>query len=115
MAGVEVYTAPGMRTSDWLLSSILMCVYRTRTIFAFCFVLESCKHQAGKIERLYVCLVQQKTQQGLQGSANNTIPNIPQCTLPPRPVYKTLLSNFFEGLAPRQPHCGRLHLIIVKS
>ena len=60
MAGVEVYTAPGMRTSDWLLSSILMCVYRTRTIFAFCFVLESCKYQAGKIERLYACFVQQK-------------------------------------------------------
>ena len=49
-------------------------VNRTRIVFAFCFVLESCKHQAGKIERLYVCLVQQKTQQGLQGSANNTIP-----------------------------------------
>ena len=53
-----------------------------------------CEHQAGKIERLYVCLVQQKTLQALQGSAINKIPNIPQCTLPPRPVYQTLLSDF---------------------
>ena len=29
---------------------------RTRTVFAFCFVLESCKHQVGRIERLYLCL-----------------------------------------------------------
>ena len=44
------------RTSDWLLINILMCVYwnanHTRAIFAFCFVLESCKHQAGKIRTL---------------------------------------------------------------
>ena len=44
------------RTSDWLLINILMCVYwnanRTRAVFAFCFVLESCKHQAGKIRTL---------------------------------------------------------------
>jgi len=65
-----------------------------RTVFMFCFVLESCKHQAGKIECLYVCLVQQKTLQALQGSAINKIPNILQCTLPPCPVYHTLLSDF---------------------
>ena len=47
-----------------------------------------------EIERLYVCLVQQKTLQALQGSAINKILNIPQCTLPPRPVYQTLLSDF---------------------
>ena len=44
------------RTSDWLLINILMCVYwnanRTIAVFAFCFVLESCKHQAGKIRTL---------------------------------------------------------------
>ena len=40
----------------------------TRTIFVFC------KHQVGKTERLYVCLVQKKTLQGLQGSAINKIP-----------------------------------------
>ena len=39
---------------------------RTRTVFAFCFVLESCKHQAGRIEHLYLCLVQQKTLQAQQ-------------------------------------------------
>ena len=52
------------------------------------------KHQAGKIERLYVYLVQHKTLQGLQCSAINEIPNIPQCTLLPHPVYQTLVSNF---------------------
>ena len=66
----------------------------TRTVFAFCFVLVSCKRQAGKIERLYWCLVQQKTLQTLQGSAINKIPNIPQCTLLPRPMCQTLLSDF---------------------
>ena len=29
----------------------------------------------------------------LQGSARNKISNIPQCTLPPRPVYQTLFSD----------------------
>ena len=65
-----------------------------RTVFAFCFVLVSCKRQEGKIERLYWCLVQQKTLQTLQGSAINKIPNIPQCTLPPRPMCQTLLFDF---------------------
>ena len=37
----------------------------------------------GKIEHLYVCLVQEKTLQALQSSAIYKIPNIPQCTLPP--------------------------------
>ena len=55
------------------------------TVFLFCFILESYKHQVGKIEPLYVSLVQQKTLQALQGSAINKITNIPQCTLPPRP------------------------------
>ena len=58
---------------------------RTRTVFAFFFILQSCKHQVGRIERLYLCLVQQKTLQALQGSASNKIPNIPMCTLPPSP------------------------------
>ena len=72
-----------------------------RTVFAFCFVLVSCKRQAGKIERLYWCLVQQKTLQTLQGSAINKIPNIPQCTLPLRPMCPDPPFRFFEGLVPR--------------
>ena len=47
----------------------------------------------GKIECLFVCLVQQRTLQALQGSAINKILNILQCTLPPRPVYQTLLQG----------------------
>ena len=38
-----------------------------------------------------MCLVQQKTLQALQGSAINK--NV-QCTLPPRPIYQNLLSDF---------------------
>jgi len=60
----------------------------------FCFILESCKHQAGRIEHLYARLVQQKTLQALQDSAINKIPNILQCTFPPHSVYQTLLSDF---------------------
>ena len=41
-----------------------------------------------------MCLAQQKTLQALQGSAINKIPNIPQCTLPPQPIYQTRLSDF---------------------
>ena len=55
---------------------------------------EASEHQAGKIERLYVCLVQQKTLQALQSSAITKIPNIPQCTLPSQPMCQTLLSDF---------------------
>ena len=63
------------RTSDWLWLAF-WCAFIgnancTRTVFMFCFVLESCKHQVGKIERLYACLVQQKTLQALQGLAIN--------------------------------------------
>ena len=47
----------------------------------------------GKIERLYVSGSAENSR-ALQGSARNKIPNIPQCTLPPRPVYQTLLSDF---------------------
>ena len=41
-------------TSDWLL---IRCVFSenancTRAVFAFCFVLESCEHQTGKIRML---------------------------------------------------------------
>ena len=43
-----------------------------------------------------MCLVQQKTLQVLQGSAINKILKIPQCTLPPQPIYQTLLSNFLR-------------------
>ena len=66
----------------------------TRTVFAFCFVLESCKCQAGKIEHLYRCLVQQKTLQALQGLAINKFLTFHSVTLPPCPVYQTLLSDF---------------------
>ena len=60
-------------TSDWLLISILMCIYwkclynRTRQSSRFV-SLESCKHQARK---KYACLVQHKTLQALQDSAIN--------------------------------------------
>ena len=74
---------------------------RTRSIFAFCFVFERCKHQTGKIERLYMCLVQQKTLQASQGLAINKIPKHST-------VYTFILPHlpdppfwFFEGLAPR--------------
>ena len=63
-----------------------------RTVFMFSYVLESRKHQAGKIECL--CLVQQKTPQAFQDSAIHKIPNILQCTFPPRPIYQTFLSDF---------------------
>ena len=76
---------PGMqehfRLAFWI--SILMCVYWkcrcicTRTVFAFCFVL-----------------------QALQGLAKflTLSDSAVQCTLLPRPVYHP---RFFEGLAPR--------------
>ena len=46
--------------------------------------------------RFRVCLVQQKTLQALRVLATNKIPNIPQCTLPPCPVYQTLLFDFLR-------------------
>ena len=46
------------RTSDWLLISILEMLTAREPSSCFCFVLESCKHQAGNLERLYPCLVQ---------------------------------------------------------
>ena len=88
-----------LRIGFWLAfwGALIGNANRTRTVFTFCFILESCKHQVGKIECLYdVCLVQQKTLQALQGSAINKIPNIPQCTLPPWPVYQTFLSDFLR-------------------
>ena len=39
---------------------------RMRTVFRFCYVLESCKHQVGKIECLYLGQVQQKTPQAFK-------------------------------------------------
>ena len=69
-----------------------------RAVFAFCFVLESCEHQGERLERLCECLVQHKVLLATEGSVINNIPNILQCTLPPHPVYQTLL---FECLDPR--------------
>ena len=98
-AGVEVYTAPGMKAHfrlafDYHSDVHLLEMLTAMTVFAFCFVLVSCKRQAGKIERVYWCLVQQKTLQTLQGSAINKIPYIPQCTLPPWPMVLTLRSFY---------------------
>ena len=85
-----MYTAAGMRAHFRLVldhSDVCLKMVTTQelTVLLFCFILESYKHQVGKIEHLYVSLVQQKTLQALQGSAINKITNIPQCTLPPRP------------------------------
>ena len=56
--GVKVYAAPGVQAHFWLAFEQhfdwLGNANRTRTVFAFCFILESYKHQAGKIECLYV-------------------------------------------------------------
>ena len=48
------------RTSDWLLSDVhLLEMLAAREPSCVLLRFRSCKHQAGKIERLYVCLVQQ--------------------------------------------------------
>ena len=73
-----------------------------RAVFAFCFVLERCKTKQVRLERFCGCLVLQKSLLATEGSTINKIPNIPQCTLPPRPVQFTRPSfRFFEGLVPR--------------
>ena len=61
---------------------------------SLCFVLESCEHQAGRLECLCECLVQQKALLVTEGSAIIKIHNILQCTLLPRPIYQNLLSVF---------------------
>ena len=71
----------------------------------FYFVLESCKHQVGRIERLYLCLVQQKTLQAQQvtfHSVHFTPPHLPD---PP--------FRFSEGLAPRLNPCDVMHTVIL--
>ena len=81
-----MYTVAGMRAHFWLVLDhsdvrlLKMVTAQESTVFLFCFILESYKHQVGKIEHLHVSLVQQKTLQALQGSAINKITNIPQCT-----------------------------------
>ena len=50
----------------------------------------------GKIKTLLLVSGLQKVLLATEGYTINKIPNIPQCTLPPRPVYQTL-----EGLGPR--------------
>ena len=49
----------------------------------FCFVLESCEHQVGRLEPSCRCPVQHKALLATEGSAINKIPNIPYSTLPP--------------------------------
>ena len=71
-----------------------------RAVFAFCFALESCKTKRIRLERFCTCLVIQKALLATESPTINKIPNIPQCTLPPHPVYQTLLF-YFEGLVPR--------------
>ena len=71
--GLQVYTAAGMRAHFRLVLDhsdvclLKMVTTQELTFFLFCFILESYKHQVGKIEHLYVSLVQQKTLQALQG------------------------------------------------
>ena len=65
-----------------------------RAIFAFCFVLESCKTKQVRLECFCECLVLQKALLATEGSTIYKIPNIPQCTLLSRPIYQTLLFEF---------------------
>ena len=96
--------AGALRISFWL---AFWCAFigdanHTRTVFAFCFILESCKHQAEKIECLYVYLVQQKTLHALQGSAILTFRSVHfHPALFTRPSFL-----IFEGLAPRLLLCN---------
>ena len=48
----------------------------------------------GKIRTLLRVSGLQKALLATEGYTINKIPNIPQCTLPPHPVYQTLLSIF---------------------
>ena len=66
----------------------------TRAVFAFCFVLESCKPNQVRFERFCESLALQKTLLATEGSPIDKIPNVPQCTLLPRPIYQTLLFDF---------------------
>ena len=61
---------------------------------SFCLVLESCEHQAGKIRTLLQVSGSAESSTGYGRSAIIKIPDIPLCTLPPRPV---LLSDFLGG------------------
>ena len=81
-------TRPMQHTSDWLLISILRCIYQnngnhTRAVFASCFILESCKHRVGKIRTLLrqsgsaESLKLQRALLAMEGSAH--------------PVYQTLI------------------------
>ena len=56
-----------------------------KAVFAFCFVLESCEHQTGKI-KILLRLVRQEAPLVTECLVIIKIPNILQCTLPPRPV-----------------------------
>lgn len=73
----------------------LMCVYWKHKLHAssskvvmFLFVLNSCEHQAKRLEYFCVSLDSAK------GSTGDRRVNIPQCILAPRSVYQTLLSIF---------------------
>ena len=73
-------------TSNWLLINILIrnanC---TRAVFAFCFILESCKTKQVRLECLCECLALQKALLVTEGSTINKISLIPQCSLVHRP------------------------------
>ena len=84
------FTPPGMQAHfrlafDWHSDVRFLEMLTTQEPSkAFCFILESCNHQAGKIECLHVWLCK----------VHSTINKIPQCTLPSRPIYQTLLLHF---------------------
>ena len=63
-------------------------------VFMFCFILKSYKTKRVRLECFSACLVLQKALLATVISTINKIPNIPQCTLPPRPIYQTLLFDF---------------------
>ena len=85
-------------TSDWFRDckgcALITNANRTRAVFAFCFISEHCNTKRVRLEHLCGCLVLQKALLATEGSTINKIPNILQCTLPPRPVYQTLFFNF---------------------
>ena len=62
-----------------------------RAVFAFCFVLESCEHQSGRLEQVSASA---EGSNWLRMVQQLVILNILQYILPPRPVYQTLLFDF---------------------
>ena len=65
---------------------------------AFYFILESCEHQAERLEHFCENVGPAQGSTGEQRYRNCVkISNIPQLLLPPQPVYQTFISIFFIG------------------